>query len=65
MDKTIKRKIRTAEYVINFIFFGIGMYGLWGVTHSWYALGWCFIASLHINLGKLFEDVDIKESADE
>lgn len=52
----MKRKIRVLENVINFIFFFIGIYGLWNLTHNWVALGWCLIASLHINVERFLED---------
>lgn len=37
-------------HALNFSLFGIGMLGLWLTTHSWPALGWAALASLHFTL---------------
>ena len=56
----MNKKIRLVEGIVNFAFFFVGLYGLWGVTRSWYALGWCFIASLHFNIERFLEEKEPK-----
>lgn len=36
--------------IVNFIFFLVGMVGLWLSTHSGVALFWGLLASLHFSL---------------
>jgi hypothetical protein len=33
---------------INFVFFVIGITGVWITTHNWLAMFWTFIAAVHI-----------------
>lgn len=35
--------------IINFSFFVFGMVGVWMVTHSWLAMFWAFVASIHVS----------------
>jgi len=35
---------------LNWLLFAIGMTGLWLTTHSWVALLWCLVASIHVTV---------------
>lgn len=43
---------RKAEFIAAAISFGLGVLGmtmLWRTTHSWPAMGWGFVAAIHIS----------------
>ena len=41
-------KIKPKLLTVNFLFFVIGMFGVWQVSHNGWALFWTFIAALHV-----------------
>lgn len=36
--------------LLNFLLGVAGLLGVWITTHSWYAVGWAFVAALHIRI---------------
>lgn len=43
----------TTIKVMNFVFAIVGFIGVWQTTHSWIAIFWAFIASLHFSPSNL------------
>lgn len=44
------KKIEALLHAINFVCFIVGMIGVWCLTHSFGALFFTFVASLHLEL---------------
>lgn len=45
---------------LNFLCFVVGMIGVWESTHSFWALWWVFVASLHFSVS-YYEEVEQDE----
>lgn len=52
----MNKKLELVESVINFVFFIVGVVGVWTVTHNALAIWWTVVASAHWNLKKFLED---------